>query len=53
MLDRRRIDAQLDALAQQIVSEAIERLVGTVPDVIVIARKEGHSKIAWLHGAGL
>ena len=53
LVDRRRIDAHLDALAQQIADEAVERLVGAVADIIVIARKQGDAEVARLHGAGL
>lgn len=48
-----RIDANLDALAQQIVHQAVERLIGAIAHVIIIARKEGHAEIGGLHGAGL
>ena len=48
-----RIDADLHALAQQIADEAIERLVGAVAHVIVIARKEGDAEVGRLHGSRL
>ena len=44
---------RLNALAQQILDEAVERLVGAVAHVIVIARKEGHAEVAGLHERGL
>ena len=50
ILDRRRIDANLHALPQQIVDEPVERLVGAVAHVIVIARKQGHADVGRLHG---
>ena len=53
VLDGRRIDADLNALPQQITDEAVQRLVGTVADVIVIARKEGDAEVARLHRVGL
>ena len=53
ILDRRRIDAHLHALPQQIFDEAVERLVGAVAHVIVIARKQGHADVGRLHGGGL
>ena len=52
LLHRRRIDPHLDALAQQIADKPVERLVGPVADIIVIAREEGDAEIARLHGAG-
>ena len=48
--DRRRIDAHLRALAQQISDEPVQRLVGAVPHIIVIARKQGDAKLVRLHG---
>src|SRR3954447_22711459 len=53
VLDRRRIDADLDALPQQVSDEAVQRLIGAVADVIVIARKEGDAEVARLHADGL
>ena len=47
-VDRRRIDAHLHALPQQIADEAVERLVGAVAHIIVIARKEGDAEVARL-----
>ena len=52
MLHRRRIDPHLDPLAQQIADEPVERLVGAVPHIIVIAREKGHAEVAGLHGGG-
>ena len=49
----RRIHSNLDALAQQKFDEAVQRLVGAVPYIIVIARKQGHAKVASLHAGGL
>ena len=40
-VDRRRIDPHLRALAQQIADEPVERLVGAVANIIVIAREQG------------
>ena len=48
LVDGRRIDADLHALPQQILDEAVERLVGAVAHVIVIARKEGDAEVARL-----
>ena len=48
LLDRRRIDADLHALAQQIADQPVERLVGAVADIIVIARKQGDAEVARL-----
>ena len=53
IFDSRRIDANLDALPEQVSDEAVERLVRPVPDIIVIARKEGHAKVARLHRRAL
>ena len=53
MFDRRRVNANLHPLAQQVADEAIERLIGAVAHVIVIAREEGHAEVAGLHGGGL
>jgi hypothetical protein len=50
VLDRRRIDAHLHALPQQIADEPVQRLIGPVPNIIVIARKEGDAEITRLHG---
>src|SRR5690349_4665485 len=51
MLDGRRIDPQVDALPEQIIRQAIERLVGAVAHIIIVARKEGYAKVARLHRA--
>ena len=53
MFDRRRVNANLHPLAQQVAHEAIKRLIGAVAHVIVIAREEGHAEVAGLHGGGL
>ena len=53
MVGGRRIDPHLDALPQQIADEAIERLVGAVAHVIVIAREQGHAQVVWSHGQRL
>ena len=53
LFDRRRIDPDLDALAQQIADQAVERLVGPVAHIIVIARKQGDAEVGRLHGGGL
>jgi len=50
---RWRIDSDLDALAQEIVDESVQRLVGPVAHIIVIARKEGDAKVGRLHRAAL
>ena len=52
-VDRRRIDADLRALAQQIADQPVERLVGAVADIIVIAREQGDAKVARLHRPAL
>ena len=44
MLDRRRIDPYLHALAQQIADQPVKRLVGSVADIIVIAGEEGDAE---------
>ena len=44
-VDRRRIDADLRALAQQIADQPVERLVGAVADIIVIAREQGDAEV--------
>ncbi len=53
LLNCRRIDPHLDPLAQQISDEPIERLVGPVADIIVIARKEGDAEVVRFHWPGL
>ena len=45
----RRIDPDLDVLAQQIADQPVERLVRPVADVVVIAREQGDAKIARFH----
>ena len=52
VLDRRRIDAHVDALAKEIFDQPVQRLVGAVADIIVIARKEGDAEVARLHAPG-
>ena len=46
---RRRVDAHLHALAEQIAHETVQRLVGAVPHIIVIARKQGDADLVRLH----
>ena len=53
IVDGRRIDAHLDTLPKQVSDKAVERLIGAVTDVIVIAREEGHAKVGRLHGPAL
>ena len=53
LINRRRIDADVHTLLQQVADKAVQRLVGAIPDIIVIAREEGHAEVARLHGAGL
>ena len=53
ILDGRRIDAHLDALAKQVSNKAVERLVRAVTDILVIARKEGHAEVGGLHRRAL
>ena len=53
MRNRRRIDSHVHALAQQIADQPVERLVGAVAHIIVIARKQGDAEIARLHGMRL
>jgi hypothetical protein len=43
----------VNPLAKQVFDEAVQRLVGAVPNIIVIARKEGHAEVAGLHDGGL
>ena len=50
IIDHRRIDSDAGALLEQIADQAVERLVRAVAHIIVIARKEGDSKVARLHG---
>ena len=45
-----RIDPDPGALSKQIGDQPVQRLIGTVPDIIVVAREEGDSQIARLHG---
>ncbi len=47
---RRRIDADVHALAEQIADQPVQRLVGAVPNIIVIARKQGDADLVWKHG---
>jgi hypothetical protein len=49
IFDRRRINPNVSALAKHIVNQPVQRLVRAIPHIIVIARKEGDSKIARLH----
>jgi len=53
MLDGWRIDAHLYPLPQQITDQPVERLVGAVADVIVIAREEGDAEVVRFHRRGL
>ena len=53
MLDHWRIDAHLHALPQQIADEPVERLVGTVTHIIVIAGKESDAEFVSTHGFGV
>ena len=53
LLHRRRIDPYPDALAQQIADQPVKRLVGSVTDIIVIAREEGDAEVGRLHPPGL
>ena len=53
VLDGRRIDTHVHALAKEVANEAVQCLVGAVTDVIVIARKEGDAEVAGLHADGL
>ena len=48
----RRINAYRHTLPLQIADQAVQRLVGPVADIIVIARKQGDAKVAGLHGGG-
>ena len=50
LVDRRRIDPHLRALAQEIVDQPVERLVGAVADIIVIAREQGDAELFGGHG---
>jgi hypothetical protein len=49
LVDRRRIDSNLHALAQKEVDETVQRLVGPVAHIVVIARKEGDAEVCRLH----
>ena len=53
MLDRRGIDANLHPLPQQIADQPVERLVGAIAHIIVIAREEGDAEVGRFHVAGL
>ena len=51
-IGRRRVDSHRVALAQKIADEPVERLVGAVADVIIIAREKGDAE--WRrHGGGI
>ena len=50
LIDRGRIDADLNALPQQIADEAVEGAVRAVAHAVVIARNQGHADIVGLHG---
>ena len=50
MFDGRRIDADLGALAEQIPDQPVERLVGAVADIIIVAREQGDAELFGLHG---
>jgi hypothetical protein len=43
----------LHSLLKQVADEAIQRLVGAVPNVIVIAREEGDAEVARFHAPRL
>ena len=49
LFDRRRIDPHLGALAQQEADQPVERLVGAVADIIIIAREQGDAQRVGLH----
>ena len=52
-IDRRRIDADLHAAVEQVAHEQVQRLVGAVAGVIVIAAEERDTKVRRVHdGAG-
>ena len=48
-LDGGRIDANRRALAQQIVDQPVQRLIGAVPDIIVIAAEQGDAELGNIH----
>ena len=50
VLAHRRIDAHLGAAAEQIADQPVQRLVGAVADIIVIAGEQGNAKVGRLHG---
>ena len=49
LLHRRRVNADIHPLAEQVADETVERLVGAVAHVIVIAREEGDAKVGRFH----
>jgi len=50
LIDRGRIDTDMDALPQQIVYQAIEGAVRAVAHAVVIARNQGDADFVGLHG---
>ena len=51
-IGRRRVDSHRVAVAQKIANEPVERLVGAIADIIIIARKKGDAE--WRrHGGGI
>ena len=53
LIDGWRIDADVNPLPEQVANKAVERLVGPIAHVIVIARDEGDAKVGRLHGPAL
>jgi len=43
----------VDALSQQIADKPVQRLVGPVANIVVIARKEGDAELARFHRAAV
>ena len=50
-VDLGRIDAHLRPARQQRADEAVQRLVGPVAGVVVVAAEQGNAKVGYVHGA--
>src|SRR5690349_24594426 len=50
MFNRRRIDADMGALPQQKADKPVQRLVGAVANIIIVAREQGDAELFGLHG---
>src|SRR3546814_4474567 len=49
LVDGRRIDADRGALAEEIFNQTVERLVGSIADIVVVAAEEGNAKVGRVH----